>query len=251
MKLLNVSVLIALLKKMTTFKYGEMMDDIREDSLLIGDYKVYQNKNAYCFTSDSVRLSKFVNCKNSGKILELCAGCGIISLHKFAENEQKGDSGRGSFVLVELQQILYELLKKNIEANNLQDVFYAINDDLKNIFNYIEKASMDVVICNPPYEKDCSGFKKQNESEMIARAEITTNFDEIAKVAGLALKFGGQFYFLCKSERLFEIANTLSKYDLKIKTVQFVTGGKRWRLCLVKAVKGAKDGVEFSVYKEC
>ena len=227
------------------------MDDIREDSLLIGDYKVYQNKNAYCFTSDSVRLSKFVNCKNSDNILELCAGCGIISLHKFAENEQNGDIGRGNFILIELQKVLYDLLKKNVEVNNLQNVFHPINDDLKNTFKHIKKASIDVVICNPPYEKDASGFKKQNQSEMIARAEVTTNFDEIAKVAGSALKFGGQFYFLCKSERLFEIANTLSKYDLKIKIVKFVSGGKRWRLCLVKAVKGAKDGVEFSVYKEC
>ena len=41
------------------------MKNLREDSLLIGDYKVFQDPDAYCFTSDSVRLSKFAHCKNS------------------------------------------------------------------------------------------------------------------------------------------------------------------------------------------
>lgn len=227
-----------------------MNDELREDSLLIGDYKVYQNPNLYCFTSDSVRLSKFVKCKNKDKVLELCAGCGIVSLHKFAENEQNGDNGRGQFYLVELQKPLYDLLKKNIEINNLQDVFKHINDDLANTFNYVNKTNFDAVICNPPYEKSDAGFKKQNESEKIARAEIATNFDAIAKVASDALRFGGAFYFLCKSERLFEISNTLSKYDMKIKLVEFIKKGQRFRLALVKAVKGANDGVEFSVLDE-
>ena len=227
------------------------MGELREDSLLIGEYKVYQDVDAYCFTSDSVRLSRFVGCKNSDKVLELCAGCGIVSLHKFAENEQNGDKGRGEFYLVELQKVLYDLLTKNIAVNKLNDVFYAINDDLKNTFNHTKKAYFDVVICNPPYEKNSTGFKKQKQSDMIARAEITTNFDEIANIAGSALRFGGAFYFLCKSERLFEISNTLNKYNMIIKVVHFIKGGGRFRLALVKAVKGAKDGCQFEVYKEC
>ena len=228
------------------------MDDIlREDSLLINDYKVYQNKNAYCFTSDSVRLSRFAKCKNSDNVLELCAGCGIVSLHKFAENEQAGDKGRGKFYLIELQKVLFDLLVKNIEVNNLQDCFVPINDDLANTFNYVKKSTMDVVLCNPPYEKSDNGFKKQNESERIARAEVTTNFLTIATVAGKALRYGGAFYFICKSERLFEVAQALNENDMKIKVVEFIKKGSRFRLALVKAVKGASDGVEFSVHHEC
>lgn len=226
------------------------MERLREDSLLIGDYKVFQDPGAYCFTSDSVRLSKFATCRNSDSVLELCAGCGIVSLHKFAENEAGGDKGRGKFVLVELQKVLFDLIEKNIATNNLGDVFSAINDDLKNTFHYVEKGVFDVVVCNPPYEKCEAGFKKANDSEKIARAEICTNFDEIARVASGALRFGGAFYFICKSERLFEIAKTLNMHAFAIKKVALVTARKRFRLALVKAVKGGNEGVEIGIYQE-
>ena len=227
------------------------MGNIREDDLGIKNYKIYQDFDAYSFTGDSIRLSNFVNCKNKDTILELCAGCGIVSIHKFAENEQNLDKGRGKFFLIELQKALFDVLEKNINVNNLQDVFVPINDDLKNTFQYVKKATFDVVICNPPYEKESAGFKKKNQSDMIARAEITTNFNEIAKVAGSALKYGGAFYFICKSERLFEISNILNENGMKIKVVHFVLGKNRFRLALVKAVLGANDGVEFSVHSDC
>ena len=227
------------------------MTELREDSLLIGDYKVFQDPNLYCFTSDSVRLSKYAKCKNDSNVLELCAGCGIVSLHKFAENQSKGDNGKGRFFLVELQKELYNLLAKNIDVNNLQEVFTPINDDLINTFDYCQKATFDVVLCNPPYEKNICGLKKQNESEKIARAEVKTTFDDIANIAGNALRFGGVFYFLCKSERIFEISETLAKYNMKIKNVELIKGNNRFRLCLVKAVKGAKHGVEIGVYEDC
>lgn len=227
-----------------------LMGELREDNLLIGEYKVLQDPDAYCFTSDSVRLSKFVKCKNSDRVLELCAGCGIISLHKFAENEYNGDTGRGRFYLVEIQKVLFDLLEKNIKLNSLEDVFVSINDDLKNTFQYVDKTTFDVVICNPPYEKVDAGFEKKGESKKIARAEIMTNFDEIAKIASGALRFGGAFYFLCKSERLFEIASALHKNSFAIKKVEFISARNRFRLAMVKAVKGGNEGVEFGVYKD-
>ncbi len=224
------------------FADGERLDD-----LLLGDYKILQSKNHYNFTSDSVRLANFARAKNGDRVLELCAGCGIVSLHKFADNAvSRGDVGRGQWVCIELQKSLCELLQKNIYINELDGIFTAINDDLKNAFNYVQKASFDVVLCNPPYEKADTGFKKLSESDMIARAEVATNFDEIARVAGGALRFGGAFYFLAKSERLFEIAMALEKYNMRIKAVEFITKNNRFRLALVKAVVGAKHGCAFT-----
>lgn len=226
------------------FADGERLDD-----LLLGDYKILQSKNHYNFTSDSVRLANFANVKNGDRVLELCAGCGIVSLHKFADNAvTRGDAGCGQWVCVELQKPLYDLLSKNIYINELDNAFTAINDDLKNTFEHVPKASFDVVLCNPPYEKADTGFKKTSESDMIARAEVATNFEEIARVAGGALRFGGAFYFLAKSERLFEIAIVLNKYNMRVKAVEFITKNNRFRLALVKAVVGAKHGCELSLH---
>lgn len=226
-----------------------LADGERLDDLLLGDYKILQSKNYYNFTSDSVRLANFASVKNGDRVLELCAGCGIVSLHKFADNAvTRGDTERGQWVCVELQKPLCDLLKKNIYINELDDNFTAINDDLKNTFDYVQKASFDVVLCNPPYEKADTGFKKTGESDMIARAEVATDFEQIARVAGGALRYGGVFYFLAKSERLFEIAIVLNKYNMRVKAVEFITKNGRFRLALVKAVVGAKHGCEFSLH---
>lgn len=217
----------------------------RLDDLLIADYKILQSKNHYNFTSDSVRLANFADVRARDDVLELCAGCGIVSLHKFADLKTCGLNLTGKWTCVELQKPLFELLEKNIFINELETQFTAVNDDLKNSFSYVNKASFDVVLCNPPYEKVNTGFKKMSKSDAVARAEIATNFGEIAKVAGQALRFGGAFYFICKSERLFEIGNILDINNMKIKKVKFISKNARFRLALVKAVVGAKDGVEF------
>lgn len=222
------------------FADGERLDD-----LLIGDYKVLQSKKYYNFTSDSVRFANFADVRGKDNVLELCAGCGIVSLHKFADCQSKGGVMTGKWVCVELQEPLCALCEKNIYINELEGNFVAINDDLKNTFAHVQKASFDVVLCNPPYERDNSGFKKLSESDAIARAEIATNFEEIARVAGQALRFGGAFYFICKSERLFEIGNILDRNNMKVKKVKFISKNGRFRLAFVKAVVGAKDGVDF------
>ena len=54
--------------------------ELRLDDLMLDGLKIYQYKDGYNFTSDSVLLANFVSTKKSSRCVEIGAGSGIISI---------------------------------------------------------------------------------------------------------------------------------------------------------------------------
>ena len=109
-------------------------------------YKIYQNEEYFKFSIDSILLAEIVKIKkNKYKVLDLCSGNAPVPMildSKFGDQlDIKG---------IELQQEIYELGKKSIEYNNLNNIEF-INDDVNNIDNYFKGSKFDVITCNPPY----------------------------------------------------------------------------------------------------
>ena len=102
-----------------------------------------------------------------------------------------------------------------------------------------------MVSCNPPYIKSGSGIT--NELSVINRAkhEETIDFYTICKAANIILKSNKNFYIIHRSERFIEISRILKENDLEPKIIQFIHPSihKKSNLVLVKATKGAKEGV--------
>ena len=214
-------------------------DNERIDDLQIDGHCVIQNPNGYCFTSDSVLLANFCKPKSKANLLELCAGCGVISILLCAKNKIEKVNA------VELQTSLYNLCRRNFEINNLpnQEVFHS---NLKDINNWYNGKQYDCVVCNPPYEKIENSFLKTNEEISIARSEKFVTFNDIASVVSRVLKFGGSFCFLLKAERLNEIFTILKEKNLEPKELQFIHEKvtQSARLVMCKAVLGGKNGIK-------
>ena len=62
-----------------------LKENERLESLNIKDYKILQNSTLYCFTSDSVILSKFAKAKKGDIVADICSGSGIVSPVIFEE----------------------------------------------------------------------------------------------------------------------------------------------------------------------
>ena len=59
----------------------EIRKNERIDDLGINDLKIIQNKEYFCFGTDSVLLANFVKSENSNNvILDLCSGSGVIPI---------------------------------------------------------------------------------------------------------------------------------------------------------------------------
>ena len=212
----------------------------RIDDLGINNKKLIQDTDLFCFGTDSVLLTDFVNIRPGDTVIDLCTGNGIIPVLLSAKS--KADKIYG----IELQQPSFELACRNVEINGLEAKLEFINDDVKNYRQYFKCGSVDVVTCNPPYMPARSGFTNPNDKKAVARHEIMINIEDIISVSAGLLKFGGHLYMVHRAERLCDIMCTMRKYKMEPKRLCFIhpTPHKAPGLILVDGMMGANPSLK-------
>lgn len=190
---------------------GERIDDLERCG-----YKIIQNPEKFCFGIDAVLLSGFANVRKGEKVLDLCSGNGIIPILLCGKTEG------ASFEGIEIQEESVDLARRSILANGIEDKVNVRTGDIKNILDYYDSSSMNVVTCNPPYMIDCHGIKNPDSPKAIARHEIMCDFEDVVKAASRVLKHGGRLYLIHRPFRLVELFETLTKYKLEPKRMRFV-----------------------------
>lgn len=212
-----------------------LKDDERIDDLEFEGLKIIQNKNWFCFGIDSILLSDFSkDIKKGSKVLDLGSGTGIISI--LLSKKIKAEKIIG----IEIQKDVYEMSKKSIQLNDLENV-EMINEDIKNLKNIIKANSIDAIVTNPPYIKDNTGLKNENEYKLVSRHEIKCNLEDVIKISSYLLKDNSAFYMVHRPDRLVDIIENLRKYNLEPKKIRLVypKKDKECNLVLIKAVKNA------------
>lgn len=216
-------------------------DGERIDQLFSTDVKIIQSKKVFSYSIDSVLLSRFPKIPSRGLIVDLCSGNGAVGL--FASTRTKA-----KIVEIELQERLANMAQRSIELNNLGEQVSMINDDLKNLLDHVPRSGVDLILCNPPYFKVTDTSKKNvSPYYLLARHEIGTNLDDICQVAQHALKSNGRLAMVHRPDRFWDIVDTLRRYKLAPKRLQFVYPklGKEANLLLIEAIKdGSTDGLK-------
>jgi tRNA1Val (adenine37-N6)-methyltransferase len=229
----------------------ELKENERIDNLEYEGLKIIQNTQGFCFGIDSILLSNFASdIKKESRIIDLGTGTGVIGILLSAKTKAREVVG------LEVQQEVYEMAKRSVKLNHLEEKVTLINANIKEIENGLDIGTFDAVVTNPPYKKDNTGLKNENEKKLISRHEITANLDDFIRIASRILKDKKDFYMVHRPERLADIMVTLRKYKLEPKKIQFVypSLGKEPNLILIKATKNANPFLRVEkplyVYKE-
>ena len=200
--------------------------------------KIYQNSNYFKFSIDSLLLGEFVEIKKNDTILDMCTGnCPVPLLLLTKEKNLHIDA-------VEVQEEVFNLAKKSIEYNNLNNSINLIKGDINNV-NLDKK--YDIITCNPPYFKvNSNKMQNKNDIKKIARHEVLINLDDIARIASNNLKETGDFYLVHRPERIVDIINSLNKYSLGVREICIVNTNDNYlsKLILFKASKNKKNDVK-------
>jgi tRNA1Val (adenine37-N6)-methyltransferase len=202
----------------------EIRKNERIDDLGINDLKIIQNKEYFCFGTDSVLLANFVKSENTNNvILDLCSGSGVIPIILSAKKKYKKIFG------VELQSEMYDLFDRNIKINNLEDSIISINENVKDIkdirkkiTSIMEKDKIDIITCNPPYKEIGTGLTTNHDVKTIAKCEVMCNLEDIFITSSKLLGKGGKLYLVHKPERLSDLIYFGRKYNLEAKEIRFV-----------------------------
>lgn len=214
----------------------ENINDIVGHSL-----KIYQNDDWFKFSLESVLLPNFVTINLRTKnILDLCTGNAPIPLILSTKTKAK-------IYGIEIQRDIYELGKKSISINNLDNQIEIINDDLINLNKYFSSEYFDLITVNPPYFKNIETSSKNNdEHKTIARHETNANIETIIKIGRKFLKNDGRLCLVHRTDRFLEILELLKQNNLMPKKLQFIYPKQNMEsnLFMVEATKNGKEGIK-------
>lgn len=209
------------------------------NDLLNYDFKIYQNTDSFKFSIDSVLLAEFVKinyrCKN---IIDLCTGNAPIPMilsTKFNKN----------IYGVELQEEIYELGKKSVELNKINNI-NLINTDVKEIVDKFD-FKFDIITCNPPYFKvDNNSIINENYSKAVARHELCITLEDIISISSKIIVNSGSLYLVHRCDRFVEILGLLKKYRFGLRRIQFVYDNINSNSCflLIETKYNCKDDLK-------
>lgn len=213
----------------------------RIDDLQLNGLKIIQNDNGFYFGIDAVLLSSFANIKRNDVVVDFGCATGILPILLSAKTEAKKIYG------IEINELAYKTAIRNIKMNNLEDLIYIFNDDIKyaSNINELKNQKIDVIISNPPYMKVDACIKSSDYTNLLARYEVECTFEDIVREANKLLKANGRIYIIHKSERFVELQNTLLKYKIMPKRVRFIHSyvNKNSSMVMIEAIKSSKYGV--------
>ena len=208
--------------------------------------KMIIDENGLKITQDAILLSEFIKkyfnkkYKNKEKktILEIGAGQGIITLllSKIEIFEK--------IFAVEIQKDIFEILKKNIKINNLEEKITSINEDIKTI-----KGEYDFIFSNPPYKKINSGKLPKNEAEQISKYEILLTLEELFYEIKRLLKNYGEFFVIVPDDRLNNVFRYIYANNMNILSIE-INKYKKLNLVIVHGKKGGKRNSGINIYEK-
>lgn len=223
-----------------------MNDVVLNDLFDYKNLKIYQIKGNFKFSLDSILLGEFVKInKNTKYILDLCSGNVPVPMILSTKTKAKIDA-------FEIQKHIYELGKKSINYNNLDEQITLYNANILDIDNYINCKKYDIITCNPPYFKvENSEFINECDELAIARHELKVDLESIFRIAANHLNDKGEFYLVHRLTRLDEIIIYANKYNVNVKNIEMIKTKKENMpyIVLVRCIKNSKFGVKVNNIK--
>ncbi len=229
----------------------ELYDDERLDYLLDERMKIVQSPSVFNFSLDAVLLANFVYVPiQKGNLIDLCTGNAVIPL-------LLSERTKGTITGVEIQERIYDMAKRSIRYNQLENRLSVIHGDIKDMPNLLGHGNYDVVTCNPPYFPTPSETQyNENPHLAIARHEIFCTLEDVVRVSSQLVRHGGKVAYVHRPERLLDIVTLMRQYKIEPKRMRLVypKAGKEANTLLIEGTKYGKAGLKILpplfVYKE-
>ncbi|MDQ7038316.1 MAG: methyltransferase, partial [Aquificota bacterium] len=162
--------------------------DLTRDQIFSGKLVVFQPREGYRFSIEALLLAGFVRVRPRALVMDLGAGCGIISVTLALRFPL------AKMVSLEIQERLSRALILTVRENHLEDRVLPVRGDLRSIPFKGER--FDVVVANPPFKPPTAGRLPPDRENLLARTETLANLEDFLKAAYALLRPGGRVFLV-------------------------------------------------------
>lgn len=221
----------------------------RLDYLIREDLRIIQNDAVFSFSTDALLLGHFTEVRKRDRILDMCAGNGVIPL-------LLSDKGNNVITGVEIQPQLVNMAVRSVQYNHLEDRITMVEMDINALIQAYSPAQFDLITCNPPYFKANQTNQHQLEAHKIARHEIYCTLDDCLRVSNHLLKEGGRVVMVHRAERMLDLFESMRHYRIEPKRLHMIFSKpeKAAQTIVVEGRKGGRQGLDiappFYIYDE-
>ena len=167
---------------------------------------------------DALLLADFVTCYDSGRIIDLGTGSGIIPLilcRRFTEATAIG---------IDSNAAMTALARENTVRNGLADRVEIIQRDILAMKSLFPVSSFDAVTANPPFRTPESGRISPRAGRDTARHESTAGIAGFLAAAKYLVKPSGRIWFIHHPDRLAEFIHQAATLNLSLLRLRMVHG---------------------------
>jgi tRNA1Val (adenine37-N6)-methyltransferase len=217
----------------------EAVNEITNDLLGYDGLKIIQRPDMFNFSLDSTLLADFVHISAAVKtIMDFGSGNAPIPLFLSLKTKKP-------IIGVEIQQEAYDLGKRSVAINGLQEQITMLNADIKELHQSFSAGTFDLIVCNPPFFKYHSESNvNKNDYLTIARHEVKIDLKGILSQAKWLLSNQGALCMIHRADRFEELILLLHEYKFSLKRMRFVypKRGKDAIAVLIEAKAGGHTG---------
>ena len=214
-----------------------MKNDVTQDELKLFDLQLFQPRHGYRYSLDALLLARFCPVlKTGGRIVDLGAGCGIISLVLARINSTS------SVVAVEMNHDMAALVERNIQHNELSGRVSVQAEDVINLRKCYPDSTFDLVVSNPPYRMLQSGRISPHVGRDAARHETTAGLADFLAAAKYLVKPSGRICFIQLPSRLAELTALAVQMKLSVLRLRMIhsNAGSPATMFMVELAKGRR-----------
>jgi len=203
--------------------------------LFDGRLRLFQKRQGYRFSVDSILLGDFIRERAAGRVIDLGTGSGILAVLLSRIEAVR------EIVGIEVQEDLAALAQKNISYNECGDRVTIIRADIREIKKNFPAVSFDAVISNPPFYPIKSGLLNEDSGKAVSRHELHGTLADFLSISAYLLKRSGAFLTIYPCSRIGDLIEEMRTAKLEPKTLRFIHPNieEPANLVLVEGIKGA------------
>ena len=188
-----------------------------QDDLKQFDLQLFQPRHGYRYSLDPLLLARFCGQPPSGgRIIDLGAGCGIISLVLARINPT------ASVVAAEINTEMAVLIDRNIQHNGLADRVSCHGEDVISLSKSYSVSTFDLVVSNPPFRTEGSGKISPLAGRDSARHETSAGLGDFLSAAKYLVKPSGRICFIHLPARLPEFMALATEMKLAVLRLRMI-----------------------------